>query len=50
VSAVRVADWLPPALREAPAGPPAQPRLLDALLAAVDRQRTLLEQDNDQVY
>jgi hypothetical protein len=50
VSAVRVADWLPPALREAPPGPPAQPRLLDALLAAVDRQRALLEQDIDQVY
>jgi hypothetical protein len=47
---VKVADWLPPALREAPPEPPAQPRLLDALLGAIDRQRALLEADIDQVY
>lgn len=50
MSAVRAADWLPGALRDAPAEPPAQPRLLDALLSAIDRQRALLEDDIDQVY
>ena len=46
----RSADWLPPALREAPAQPVPEPRLLDALLAAVDQQRELLEDDIDQVW
>jgi hypothetical protein len=43
-----VAEWLPPALREAPT--PDSPRLLDALLDAVELQRRLLEQDIDQVW
>ena len=43
-----VADWLPPALRDAPDGD--GPRLLDALLDGVEQQRRLLEQDIDQVW
>ena len=43
-----VADWLPPAVRDAPA--PDAPRLLDALLAAVEEQRRMLERDIDQVW
>jgi hypothetical protein len=46
----RVADWLPPALREGPAGPADPVRLLDAVLDAVDGQRRLLEEDIDQVW
>jgi len=42
-----VADWLPPALREAP---PGAPRVLDLLLRAVDRQRALLEDDVDRLW
>ena len=34
-----VADWLPRALRDAPADSDGAPRLLDALLAGVERQR-----------
>ena len=45
-----IANWLPLALREAPEGVPGAPRLLDALLAAVDGQRRLLEGDIDQVW
>jgi hypothetical protein len=43
-----VAEWLPPALREAPET--GAPRLLDALLDGVEEQRRLLEQDIDQVW
>jgi len=43
-----VAEWLPPAVRDAPAV--GEPRLLDALLDAVERQRRLLEQDIGQVW
>jgi hypothetical protein len=42
--------WLPPALRAAPDDEPGAPRLLDALLAAVDAQRHLLERDIDTVW
>ena len=45
-----VAGWLPPALRDAPDGDPDAPRLLDALLDAVEAQRRLLEADIDQVW
>jgi hypothetical protein len=48
VSRPLVADWLPSALRDAPA--PDLPRLLDALLAGVEAQRALLEQDIDEVW
>ena len=41
----RIADWLPPALRDAPEQPAGEPRLLDALLAAVEGQRALLADD-----
>jgi hypothetical protein len=44
---VTVAEWLPPALREAP---PEAPRLLDLLLRAVDEQVAQLEQDIDSLY
>ena len=50
MSTPAVADWLPPALREAPDDPPGTPRLLDALLAAVDEQAALLAADIDQVW
>ena len=43
-----LAEWLPPALREAPA--PDSPRLLDALLDAIEGQRRLLERDVDEVW
>jgi tail protein P2 I len=42
-----VAEWLPGALREAP---PDEPRLLEALLAAVDGQVAQLEQAIDALY
>ena len=45
-----VAAWLPPAVLEAPDGEPDAPRLLDLLLAGVEGQRRLLEQDIDAVY
>lgn len=45
-----VAGWLPPALREAPSDPAGEPRLLDALLAAVDGQHELLAADIEQVW
>ena len=45
-----VADWLPPAMRDAPAEDGGAPRLLDLLLEGVDRQRRLLEDDIDQVW
>ncbi len=45
-----VADWLPPALRDAPADVGDAPRLLDPLLQGVDRQSRLLEDDIDQVW
>jgi hypothetical protein len=45
-----VAAWLPPALRDAPDGEPDAPRLLDLLLAGVEDQRGLLEQDIDAVW
>ena len=45
-----VAAWLPPALRETPDGEPDAPRLLDLLLAGVEEQRLLLEQDIDAVW
>jgi len=41
----RIAEWVPPAVREAPEQPAGEPRLLDALLAAVDRQRGVLAED-----
>ncbi|HET8606905.1 MAG TPA: hypothetical protein VFL66_07720 [Gaiellaceae bacterium] len=44
-----LADWVPLALRDTPVGDPDTPRLLDALLAAIDGQRELLEADVDQV-
>jgi hypothetical protein len=44
------APWLPPALREAPPEEPGAPRLIDDLLAAVDRQRDLLAADVDSVW
>ncbi|MEV0319774.1 hypothetical protein ACIBKX_16745 [Streptomyces sp. NPDC050658] len=44
----RVARWLPPALRDAADAD--GPRLLDALLAAVDRQRLLLSDDIQRAY
>ncbi len=44
------ADWLPLAVRDVPAEHPDAPRLLDALLAAVDRQRELLSADVEQVW
>ncbi len=50
MSELRIADWLPPAVRDAPDEPPGAPRLLDALLGAVDVQRELLEADIDQVW
>lgn len=50
MSKTSVAGWLPPALREAAGDPPETPRLLDALLAAVDEQATLLATDIDQVW
>jgi hypothetical protein len=50
VSAIPAATWLPPAVRAAPDEPGGQPLLLDALLAAVDRQRALLEADIDQLW
>ncbi|MFG2503002.1 hypothetical protein ACGFSB_32945 [Streptomyces sp. NPDC048441] len=43
-----VAHWLPSALRDA--AEPGGPRLLDALLAAVDRQRRLLSEDIQRAY
>ena len=45
-----VADWLPPAMRDAPTEDAGAPRLLDLLLEGVDRQRRLLEDDIDQVW
>jgi hypothetical protein len=45
-----VAAWLPPAVLEAPDGEPDAPRLLDPVLAGVEEQRRLLEQDIDAVY
>ena len=50
MSAPPVAAWLPPALRETPDGEPDAPRLLDLLLAGVDEQRRVLEQDIDAVW
>lgn len=51
MSATRpVAEWLPPAVREAPSDAAGEPRLLDALLAAVDEQRELLAADIEQVW
>ncbi len=51
MSAARpIAELLPPALRDAPSELPGEPRLLDALLAAVDEQCELLEADIDQVW
>jgi hypothetical protein len=44
------AEWLPPAVRDVPDGEPAAPRLLDALLDAVEAQRRLLERDIDQLW
>lgn len=45
-----IADWLPPALLQAADDPPGTPRLLEALLGAVDSQRLLLAADIDQVW
>lgn len=45
-----VADWLPPALRDAPPDVEDAPHLLDLLLKGVDRQRQLLEDDVDRVW
>jgi hypothetical protein len=45
-----IVELLPPALRDAPPDLPGEPRLLDALLTAVDEQRELLEADIDQVW
>jgi hypothetical protein len=45
-----LAAWLPPAVREGPEGEPEAPRLLDLLLAGVEEQRRLLEQDVDAVW
>jgi hypothetical protein len=50
VSRPAVAEWLPPALRDAPEGDAGAPRLLDALLDAVEAQRRLLEQDIDRLW
>lgn len=44
-----VAAWLPDVLRDAPDDLPGAPRLLDALLEVIDRQRELLAADVDQV-
>jgi hypothetical protein len=44
------AEWLPPAVRDAPDADPTSPRLLDAILDAVERQRRLLERDIDSVW
>ena len=44
------AEWLPPALREGPSEAPDAPRLLDALLAAVDEQQQLLAADIEQLW
>ena len=46
----RLADWLPPVVREGPGGASDPERLLDALLAAVEEQAALLARDIDQVY
>lgn len=45
-----IARWLPPVLRDTPDGEPGSPRLLDALLAAADGQRALLEDDIDSLW
>jgi hypothetical protein len=45
-----VADWLPRALRDAPADVDGAPRLLDLLLAGVDEQRDLLAADIDRFW
>ncbi|HTJ76516.1 MAG TPA: hypothetical protein VL337_14260 [Acidimicrobiales bacterium] len=44
------AAWLPPALRAGPDEDAGAPRLIDDLLAAVDRQRALLAADIDQLW
>ena len=49
MTAPPVAEWLPPALRDAPPELVHEPRLLDALLAAVDGQHELLAADIEQV-
>lgn len=46
----RLADWLPPAVVEGPAGASDTERLLDLVLAAVDEQVSLLARDIDQVH
>ena len=48
MSRAALADWLPTALRDAPETD--APRLLDALLDAVEAQRRALERDVDQVW
>jgi len=45
-----VARWLPRALRDAPPDIPEAPRLLDLLLAGVDRQNELLAADIDRLW
>ena len=46
----RIAGWLPPALLDAPHEDGAAPRLLAALLAAVDEQRAELAADIDELW
>ncbi len=50
MSITTVADWLPRALRDAPADIDGAPRLLDLLLAGVDEQRDLLAADIDTLW
>jgi hypothetical protein len=50
MSTMGIADWLPGAVRDALPDVVGAPRLLDALLEAVERQRSLLEDDIDSVW